>query len=73
MNSLRRTGLRSIFGCGLEKAVKAFQMAKGLSADGIAGKATLFLVPLRNCFYRSNDITIFKLKLYIFFSVSIVI
>ncbi|RHJ10194.1 MULTISPECIES: peptidoglycan-binding domain-containing protein [Bacillus] len=51
LNSLRRTGLRSIFGCGLEKAVKAFQMAKGLSADGIAGKATLFLVPLRNCFY----------------------
>ncbi|WP_340033084.1 N-acetylmuramoyl-L-alanine amidase [Bacillus sp. FSL K6-0138] len=33
-------GLDSIFGNGLEKAVKAFQRAKGLSADGIAGKAT---------------------------------
>ncbi|MFN2746979.1 peptidoglycan-binding protein [Bacillus sp. z60-18] len=33
-------GLDSIFGNGLEKAVKAFQKAKGLSVDGIAGKAT---------------------------------
>ncbi|MFT0802228.1 peptidoglycan-binding domain-containing protein [Bacillus swezeyi] len=33
-------GLDSIFGSGLEKAVKAFQKAKGLSVDGIAGKAT---------------------------------
>ncbi|WP_157769092.1 peptidoglycan-binding domain-containing protein [Bacillus glycinifermentans] len=33
-------GLDSIFGSGLEKAVKSFQRAKGLSTDGIVGKAT---------------------------------
>ncbi|MCY8180907.1 MULTISPECIES: N-acetylmuramoyl-L-alanine amidase [Bacillus] len=33
-------GLDSIFGSGLQKAVRAFQKASGLSADSIAGKAT---------------------------------
>ncbi|MEK3814263.1 peptidoglycan-binding protein [Bacillus sp. FSL K6-1284] len=33
-------GLDSIFGSGLQKAVKAFQKASGLSADGVPGKAT---------------------------------
>ncbi|MDA1478350.1 peptidoglycan-binding protein [Bacillus changyiensis] len=33
-------GLDSIFGHGLEKAVRAFQKASGLAVDGIAGRAT---------------------------------
>ena len=33
-------GLDGIYGAGLEKAVKQFQKAKGLSADGIVGKDT---------------------------------
>ncbi|MDA7028005.1 peptidoglycan-binding domain-containing protein, partial [Bacillus sp. CLL-7-23] len=33
-------GLDSIFGNGLEKAVRAFQKASVLPVDGIAGKAS---------------------------------
>ncbi|MDA7026851.1 peptidoglycan-binding domain-containing protein, partial [Bacillus sp. CLL-7-23] len=33
-------GLDSIFGNGLEKAMRAFQKAHSLAVDGIVGKAT---------------------------------
>ncbi|NPC95012.1 peptidoglycan-binding protein [Bacillus sp. WMMC1349] len=33
-------GLDSIFGHGLEKAVRAFQKVNGLAVDGIVGRAT---------------------------------
>jgi len=33
-------GIDGIFGANTEKAVKSFQRAKGLAADGIAGKNT---------------------------------